>query len=388
MVETKLTWFNAKEITKSLRVLNSSNNAPGWCDLYDYAGDSENHIFKRLDTGGLATASCLVNRQGSTSSSIHHLSVIDRMLIPDSSTALSWDDITYKRVKEIESCLNETGSKLIVRYSGGLDSTYIVCALIKYASKDLLNNTVIMLSTDSVLENPYFYADVIVKNFRHFLNNKEESNHALQDAMYVTGKLGDKILSSDTGLKWIWENREKSKYHYSKCKDIIVKDFYRCLHSYNAAEKYYELIDSSIKQSGLPVVTVYDFYWWFSFNYAWVDYYYSSDYFDSCGNKRINNFTWFDTSDFQIWAMQHIGSDLKFDIDTQNEKKVLKDFIYDVDHNEFSRKFGIKYHSNDAVGTTNKHSFILAIDANESTIMTNRNTILADAMRLGLIPVQ
>lgn len=383
MVETKLVWFNALEITRAL--LATGKSLPSWAEYYNYKDSSEQHIFKLLDTG-ISSASCLVDRQGT--GSIHQLAIVDHMRIPELTTMLTWDEITYNRVKEIESYLSNTGSRLVVRYSGGLDSTYIVCALIKYASKDLLDNTIIMLSTDSVIENPYFYKEVLVKTFKHFLNNKDQVNHSLSDAVYVTGKLGDKILSSDTGLKWIWENKDKSKYHYTRCKDSIVNDFYRYLHSYNAAAQYYEIIDNSIKQSNLPIVTVYDFYWWFSFNYAWVDYSYGTDYFDTAGNKRTNNFPWFDTQEFQQWAMHNVGSNLKFDLDTHDEKKVLKDFIFEIDKNEFDRKFKIKYRSNDAIGTTSKHSFKLAVDANESAILSDRNTILADAMRLGLIPVQ
>lgn len=388
-METKLIWFNAAKIAEALTTSGSSE-LPSWYDYYNYKDQdkSKEHIFKVLDTG-IATATCLINRQDITdaASSFQQTTAIsDSMLIPDITTTLSWEEITYARVKEFES--STTGNRLIVRYSGGLDSTYIVCALLKYASKDLLDNTTIMLSTESILENPYFYKDVITKNFKHFLNNKEEANYQIDDAVYVTGKHGDKILATDTGLKWVWENKEKAKWHYSKCKDSIIKDFYKHLHSYEAAAKYYDLIDNSIKKSNLAINTVYDFYWWFSFNYAWIDYSFNTDYFDSVGNKRTNNFPWFDTLDFQRWSMQHVGSNLKFDLDTHDEKRVLKDFIFEIDKNEFDRKFKTKYRSDDIKPILNKHSFKLAVDANESTIISNRNTILADAMRLGLISVQ
>lgn len=389
-METELIWFNASRIAEALAASDCST-MPDWYEYYHYKDKdkSEQHIFRLLDTS-VATASCLINRQNiaDVACSFQHTSAIPtQMLMPSLTTKLTWDEITYSRVMEIESMMRNN-RQLIIRYSGGLDSTYIVCALLKYASKDLLNNTVIMLSTDSVLENPYFYKDVIVKNFKHFLNNKEESNYHLTDAVYVTGKLGDKILASDTGLKWVWENKEKAKYHYSKCKDSIVQAFYKHLHSKGAAVRYYELIDSSIVKSNLPIITAYDFFWWFSFNYAWVDYSFNTDYFYSTGNKRINNFPWFDTLDFQRWAMENIGSNLKFDLDTYDEKRVLKDFIYDIDKNEFDRKFKTKYRSDDSKTIITKHSFKLAVDANESTIISNRNTILADAMRLGIIPQQ
>ena len=382
-MESKLIWFNAARISEAL-ALSSYTELPSWYEYYNYK--DQDHIFKVLDSG-IASSMCLINRQNinDVSSSFQQTpAILDNMLIPELTTPLSWEEVTYARVKEIEAYLDITGNRLIVRYSGGLDSTYILCALLKYASKDLLNNTAIMLSTESVLENPYFYKDVITKNFKNFLNNKEESNYHINDALYVTGKHGDKILATDTGLKWVWENKDKAKYHYSKCKDSIIQDFYKHLHSYEAAAKYY----NSIKQSSLAITTVYDFYWWFSFNYGWVDYSFMTEYFDSAGNKRTNNFPWFDTLDFQRWSMQNVGSNLKFDLDTCDEKRVLKDFIFEIDKNDFDRKFKTKYRSGDIKTVTTQHSFKLAVDANESTIMSNRSTILADAMRLGLIPVQ
>lgn len=390
MVED-LIWFNTAKIVEALSASNCTN-LPDWYEYYNYKdrNKSKNHIFRTLDTG-IATSACLINRYNIADSNswFQQTTAISKsMMIPDLTIELSWEEITYNRVKEIESYLTGTSDTLIVRYSGGLDSTYIVCALLKYASKDLLNNTTIMLSTESILENPYFYKDVITKNFKHFLNNKEEANHQIDTALYVTGKHGDKILATDTGLKWVWENKERTKHHYRKCKDSIIQEFYKHLYEYDAAAKYYELIDNSIKQSGLPIITVYDFYWWFSFNYAWIDYSFNTDYFDRAGNKRTNNFPWFDTLDFQRWSIHHIGSNLKFDLDTHNEKKVLKDFIFDIDKNDFDRKFKTKCRSDDIKAVSNNHVFKLAVDANESTILSNRNTILADAARLGIIPHQ
>ena len=51
-----------------------------------------------------------------------------------------------------------SGKKLAVMYSGGIDSTAIVCSLLKNCSeKDIKENVIVLLSDHSILENQNFH---------------------------------------------------------------------------------------------------------------------------------------------------------------------------------------------------------------------------------------
>jgi PP-loop superfamily ATP-utilizing enzyme len=47
-------------------------------------------------------------------------------------------------------------------YSGGIDSTLVIISLLKNASEEERNNITILLSENSIGENPNFYKDHIL----------------------------------------------------------------------------------------------------------------------------------------------------------------------------------------------------------------------------------
>src|SRR4051812_43740400 len=67
---------------------------------------------------------------------------------------LSWDECCFRRA---ESLLRLNKDKYYVSYSGGIDSTAILVAILETWPQEALDKVVVLLSKTSVEENPTFF---------------------------------------------------------------------------------------------------------------------------------------------------------------------------------------------------------------------------------------
>jgi len=80
--------------------------------------------------------------------------------------AKSFSQVTDERALEIKKLINEHNQKFAVMYSGGIDSTIVLCALIKNLTSEELKNVVIATSSHAIVENPTFWQQFVYGKFK------------------------------------------------------------------------------------------------------------------------------------------------------------------------------------------------------------------------------
>ena len=323
--------------------------------------------------------------------------VPDKFKMPkyDSSFNKSFNEVTDNRANEIKDLIHQ-GKKFALMYSGGIDSTLAISALIKNLNKEELKSITICASKHSIIENPQLWKKFIWNNFKIIDSMTVKYDDLIEQGYYpITTDEGDCIFGTVFGLSFYQhydfytslvspESRSKletikDKFdtkHYSEYKDIILKHFeipkfdkhwlhnFDPIHHPDFAEQWYGKMVRNIETSSVPVHSLHDFWWWMIFNLKYVNCAFRcSVYFNDRINpgEAANNWVinWFNTDDYQLWSManNNNGEKIQF-LGASTYKMAARRYIYDLDKNEWYFHFKLKIGS---LGT----SIVLAQDVSK-----------------------
>lgn len=300
------------------------------------------------------------------------IAVEHEMPVYDPNFSLTFSEVTDNRSHEIKKIINDTDKKIVIFYSGGIDSTVCVSSIIKNFNKEELSKVSIALSADSIIENPNFY-NKFIKNKINTFDSSEKIYSDLVDMGYIciSCDLGDAIFGTELGTKMYSQIdylcQELSDYdkkiissiqhsisdpdvHYSKFKPIIVAYLNRCLSSkvknltdidQNFGNYFYEKFDKNIKTSSVTVHSLHDFYWWIIFNIKYFHCAFRPGILYSTGPEKKNLFekkiiNWYGNKEYQLWSMKNNNNGQKIKGRTQSSYKwAAREYIYDLDHNDW-----------------------------------------------------
>lgn len=309
--------------------------------------------------------------------------------IPDynNSFDLTFSEVSDLRGLEIKKLINETGRKVVLSYSGGIDSTVCLVSLLKNLNKQELENVVISMTSDSIIENPEFYSKYIKNKLKVVdLTNHYHSDFILNENCYViSADLGDFILGTELGTKMysqipylekeIGSRESLHKYvndptvHYSKYKNIIAlylnKVLERNIQTLNAqsfekgfldinssdrlfGELFYEKVHKNIQTSNAPVYSLHDFFWWTMFNikFAWGALRAGIDYGSGINLDKVLNdgmIPWYISKEYQLWSLKNNNNGEKIKGITQGLYKwAPKKYIHEFDKNDWYFRHKIK----------------------------------------------
>lgn len=175
-----------------------------------------------------------------------------------------------------------TGQAITVFWSGGLDSTVALVALIKAADPGQLAVTA---NNYAVAEAPTFYATHIQGKIQEVLLADAYSNAGLK----VTGELGDQIFGSDL-LKKFW-----STQYFEPWKDLVASKAPAALMS------YFEAVEAACPR---PIENLYDMLWWWNFSQKWGHVKYRMLLDHEAARLAPHTFQpFFEHPAFQLWAL-------------------------------------------------------------------------------------
>jgi hypothetical protein len=203
--------------------------------------------------------------------------------------------------------------KIFVFWSGGLDSTGVLVALMKNCPLDQI---VVIMSDTSVVEAPVFFERYIKDKLEiQWMDYGIVAPHirtGIAEGIVVTGEIGDQLFGTvnfegvpDETLKGSW-------------RDGISKDEYW---------QYKDLVEACPRE----LDNYADFLWWinYSVKYQQVQMRMILEVKNSVLEQ--NTFHFFDSNDFNDWTITAPMS-LKFpDMDQQKYKHPLRSYIYDYD---------------------------------------------------------
>lgn len=91
----------------------------------------------------------------------------------------------------------DASKPIVVLWSGGVDSTTIICALLKNGAK----NVKVLCSKDSIEEYPWFFENV-VKKLPHTVSDKVPTDmRTIPSSAIVTGWCADQLFGSNVHLR-------------------------------------------------------------------------------------------------------------------------------------------------------------------------------------------
>lgn len=291
----------------------------------------------------------------------------------------TFSEVTDNRARDLAKIIEETDRKVAVFYSGGIDSTVCVSALIKNLTQRQLENVYICLSSDSIVENPNFYTNFI----KDKIKTLDSLNHIYSDLadegyVCVTADIGDALFGTELGTKMYAQymsliqdmtESDKRKYeqlyfkindrdtHYSNFRPLIISYLNKILQNNTNnindfdkkfGEQFYEKLNKNILTSKVPIISLHDFYWWIIFNVKYLHCALRAGLIYSKGANRKNVFgdnlfNWYGNREYQLWSMANNNNGEKIIGTTQGSyKHAARKYIYDLDHNEWYFKYKIK----------------------------------------------
>lgn len=221
-------------------------------------------------------------------------------------------------------------------WSGGIDSTLIVSAIIKNWSKQDLSKITILLDESSIKENLYFYERFIITNFKF-----KEFTKFNECDLYITGD-GGGAISLHSGI--IDFNNKFPNYFnksWKKHKSIIINYFFKNSKNIKDSISCFNLVADNIDKHNINPKTIEEFFFWINFNWHIND---DLCYFLWCYGElsHINNiknfydnnfFKWFNTLEYQSWGINSLGTDIKLKNNIKNFKYPFKKYIFELDKN-------------------------------------------------------
>lgn len=291
----------------------------------------------------------------------------------------SFNEVTDQRALEIKTRINSTDQKFAVMYSGGIDSTVMLTALLKNLSQREFKNISVCTSSAAIANNPEFWKKFIFDKVAVIdsSNNKYDSLIS-QGFAPITGDTGDCLFGTTfaSHLYYNWRSYagdlgylsvndiEKKicqftdpNVHYSTFKDLLINYFkipkkqgfpFFSLDKPNPAfgEMFYNKLDLHAKTSPVPINSLHDFFWWYIFNLKYVNCAVRGHiYFnDSVSVKTANDIivNWYHTDAYQQWSMNNNSNGTKIGYTASTYKKAARDYIFDFDKNPWYYHFKLK----------------------------------------------
>tara|TARA_Y100000593_G_scaffold24294_1_gene48414 strand:+ start:2165 stop:3859 length:1695 start_codon:yes stop_codon:yes gene_type:complete len=285
---------------------------------------------------------------------------------------------TFENVADARAAaLWDENKKISVFWSGGIDSTVALVALLKTVPTNRLSDLTVHYSDASIDEYPQFYADhidgklTVAKTPRTntpadrylaediFLSNTtKEIAKSLKTNLVVTGELGDQCFGSASFAT----NQDRIS--------STVDDFL-------AQEDFLDIrdeIDALSDACPIEIKTVPTLMWWWNFTLKWSEVRYRSLTAVNDPESFANVRHFFDTDDFQRWSIAN--DNLKIKSTPETYKFTAKDYIHAFAKHDVYRDKKLKVGS---LGV--RWGKPLAIDSNHTIISAGDTSTNLDLIK-------
>ena len=265
-----------------------------------------------------------------------------------SYTDKSINEIADSRALEIFSNAKKLNKRLLILWSGGIDSTFVLTSFLKNldaADRDIIT---VCCNMDSIFENTQFYIDNISNklNCMHYNSEFKIDNNLLSEYIIVHGDPGDCIFgpSLPAYRKFIDDgvHTESYKKHYQDLLTSIPDD----PAVIGFGSWFVDQITNNLEEVKPDnVESIADWWWWTYINFKWEFscqrplFFSRVDYKESFSNDVLDEFaanTYFNTPDWQCWSYSNLrtlipagtGSEV-----LQQHKALPKQYINDYSPN-------------------------------------------------------
>ncbi len=260
----------------------------------------------------------------------------------------TFEDICNERACELLARSDTQKVPLYVMWSGGIDSTLVLISLLKHATPEQKAKITVLLSEESIRENPNFYANHVNGTlavdssilFPYILGTK---------ALFVSGEHNDQLFGSDIVAKVILRF-DTSVIHKPYDRQMIFTFFNEKIVDEKTTNFYLDMFERLKDAAPVDIKTNYEYFWWINFSLKWQSVYMRT--LSYTGARNVPSITdeylhtyyapFYCTDDFQLWSMNNMDKKIKDEWRTY--KWPCKDIIYeytkDADYRDNKLKKG------------------------------------------------
>lgn len=253
----------------------------------------------------------------------------------------SYSDCCDERAKQILA-LNK---KLVVFWSGGIDSTTMLSALLKNSTQEQQQNISILMSNESILQNENYYNDIICGKFDVIHTSNCVNYLGSDDYVCVVGENNDEIFGTNfiyslariEGIE-ILQNEPTISTLLSllnKNKLLIIDD------DVSEVRNNIDIMNAIVDKCPVKVDNIFTYFWWLNFCLSWnVSYTRIMAFAKTNVSPEHNYMSFFNTKEFQLWSMNNVN---KIDITSWNTiKQSAKDYIFSYYSDDIYKQNAIK----------------------------------------------
>jgi hypothetical protein len=192
--------------------------------------------------------------------------VLDEIPMPVDQGA-SFAELCDARGVEIVAEACRTDRPIDVLWSGGIDSTTALIAIMKAAGEQRAHDRVrVLLSMDSVLENPGFYLSTIRSGFQTRSISHPVSAFLDPGRITVTGEHGDQLFGSRLLESYVRRDLACAPY-----RDILPLVMLERLGNPLSAYRALRFLEPVLEAAPVPLHTLFDVMWWLNFSVKWQE---------------------------------------------------------------------------------------------------------------------
>ena len=261
---------------------------------------------------------------------------------------LSFSAASYNRIDEcIAQYIEQKKEKLVIFYSGGIDSTLIVSLLISHPDWARLKSSVwLAINEDSQIENPKFFYEVVLPNFGERLLPSNQFYDIVNDKenLCVTGECADNLFGSLT-LKSYMDSTGKFDSIHGDWRTETMPWLLNKKSNYRDERE--QMLTDLVDASPVPINTNHDFLWWLNYAMKWQAVKYRMSMHAPTAAQAeymaANVINFFDSTAYQAWALY--SSETKVGGKWNTYKLPAKKLINEIWANEKYLKYKTKWPS-------------------------------------------
>ncbi|PHR89224.1 MAG: hypothetical protein COA78_36005 [Blastopirellula sp.] len=193
--------------------------------------------------------------------------VIDPLcdVINGSTDSVSFSKICDHRADAILEEAISTNRRVQVLWSGGIDSTVMIIALMQKAEfRNCKERLQILCSIESISEYRTFFYKYIWQRYEVIPVGYPISNFISSDALIVTGEHGDQLYGSDFLEPYVRNGLAFESWQTALPFALAANEL-----SGDEATVVQDYLEPLMKAAPVPIISLFDFFWWLNFSLKW-----------------------------------------------------------------------------------------------------------------------
>ncbi len=266
----------------------------------------------------------------------------------------SYKECCQARVKDILAFQESTDKPIQIMYSGGIDSSLVLASFIDNIGLDNCAKRIqLVMSNLSREENPTMWEKFIRRSNIPLINSFDQRFQVNRNAILVTGELNDQLfhLAASTAPINHWASMSQLLEPWSVSK--LVDYFVWAKLETAEAEHLANLLKNLATHAEFEIYSLWDLFWYLNFTGRWASCYFQNFLTLTRHNNDIDKEAvtggylrhFFDTKEFQLWAMINKEHKHKGTLDSTKwyPRQLVADFLNDSGYLGKS-KHGSLYH--------------------------------------------